>query len=121
VTAPAPPPATLSRPPAPAPASAVQPLPPPGGRVQDPQLIERTLPAYPPLARRLKFTGLVHLEALVDEHGNVKEVKVLSGQPMLATAAKDAVLKWKYKPATLNGRAISTTVAIEIAFHDGNQ
>ncbi len=120
VTAPAPPPAALPRSPSPAPVSTVVPVLPRGGQVQEPQLIERALPAYPALARRLKFTGSVRLEALVDEHGNVKDVRVLSGQPMLATAAKDAVLKWKYKPATLNGRAIASSVAIQIMFRDGN-
>jgi len=60
------------------------------------------------------------MEALIDEHGVVKNLKVLSGHPILAAAAKNAVLKWKYKAATLNDRPIATSVVIQISFGDGS-
>jgi len=79
------------------------------------------MPGYPPLARRANAFGPVRLGALIDEHGVVKSVKVLSGHPTLAAAAKNAVLKWKYKAATLNGQPIATNVVIQISFGDGNK
>ena len=79
------------------------------------------MPQYPSLARQLRVTGMVRLEARVDEYGNVRDVKVLNGHPTLAAAARNAVLQWRYKPATLDGRAIATTVAVEIMFRGENQ
>jgi protein TonB len=95
--------------------------PPPGGRFRQPQLIQQRLPDYPQLAREIRAAGLVRISAVVDEHGNVKDARVVSGHPMLADAARRAVLVWKYKPATLNGQPIQANVSIEIQFGDGNK
>lgn len=79
------------------------------------------MPAYPPLARRANAFGLVRMEALIDAHGVVRNLKVLSGHPILAAAAKNAVLRWKYKAATLNGKPIATSVVIQISFGEGGK
>jgi len=115
-----PPAAPADAAPAPAP-----PLPqaasPSGGRLEPAQLIRRTLPAYPALARQRALLGVVRLEAVVDEHGDVQNVKVLSGDAVLAVAAKSAVQTWKYKPAILNGQPIATKTEIDIVFGDRNK
>jgi protein TonB len=111
VTIPAP-----DAPPPAAPQTAAKPAPPSGGRLQQAQLVTRVLPAYPDLARRSAIYGTIQLDAVVDETGTVKDVKVVSGVPVLALAAKDAVLKWKYKPALLNGKPVATNVKIQISF-----
>jgi protein TonB len=92
-----------------------------GGRVQAAELVDRTLPDYPTLARQRGLVGVVRMEAMIDEHGAVQNVKVVSGDAILAAAAKNAVLKWKYKAATLNGRPIASTVAIQASFGEGNK
>ena len=79
------------------------------------------MPAYPPLARRANAFGVVRMEAQIDEHGVVRNLKVLSGHPILAAAAKNAVLKWKYRSATLNGQPIATSVVIQISFGEGSK
>jgi periplasmic protein TonB len=109
-------------PPLPAPAAAPPPKPaaPTGGRFEPPQIIQRITPAYPPLARQVKASGKVRVDALIDEHGAVKTVKVLSGQPILAAAAQDAILKWRFKAATLNGQPIANNMVIEVSFSNGN-
>jgi TonB family protein len=56
-------------------------------------------PEYPELARRLKITGEVHLEAVVARDGTVKAVRVLGGNPVLAEALSRTVMGWKYEPA----------------------
>jgi protein TonB len=91
---------------------------PSGGRFEQAQLIERALPDYPPLARQRGVFGTVRMEAVIDEQGAVKNVKIVSGDILLATAAKAAVLKWKYKAANLNGKPIASDVTIQILFGD---
>ncbi|MGA2217288.1 MAG: energy transducer TonB [Terracidiphilus sp.] len=59
----------------------------------------RVAPVYPEAASRLKIAGVVMVEATVDPDGNVADVKTLSGNRMLATAAEDAVRKWRFVPA----------------------
>ena len=56
-------------------------------------------PVYPEIAKRMKITGAVKLEATVDAEGKVTGVKTLSGNSMLSPAAEEAVRKWKFAPA----------------------
>jgi TonB family protein len=71
----------------------------------------RVTPIYPEIAKRLRISGVVKLEATVDESGKVTDVKTLSGNQMLAMAAQDAVRKWKYESGSG-----SATVDIDINF-----
>jgi protein TonB len=80
------------------------------------QLISRILPPYPALARQRGLTGEVRLVADIDARGDVKNVRVVSGDPVLGVAARNAVALWKYKPATLNGRPVSTPTEIRLVF-----
>jgi TonB family protein len=116
-SAPAPPtvPPVDSTAPAPPPAKPALPA---GGKLVPAQLVSRVLPTYSELARQRAATGVVRLTADIDEHGVVKNVKVLSGDPILGTAAKNAVVMWKYKPATLNGQPVSTPTEIQFVFGD---
>jgi protein TonB len=99
-------------------APASKPALPVGGKVQDAQIVDRTVPEYPALARKRGVSGTVHLEAVVDERGAVTNVKVVSGDAVLAAAARSAVQKWKYKAATLNGLPVASKVAIQVLFGD---
>jgi len=116
--APAPPPAASS---APEPPPTAKPVVPTGGKIEQAQLVRRTLPIYPNLAHQRGLTGVVRLTAAIDEHGAVNNVRIVSGDAVLAGAAKSAVMTWKYKPATLNGRPIATTTEIQIVFGDQNK
>jgi TonB family protein len=71
----------------------------------------RVSPVYPELARRMKITGVVKVEATVDVDGKVKEVKTLSGNHALQQAAEDAVRKWKFVPA-----AAGSTEDVDVNF-----
>jgi TonB family protein len=64
------------------------------------QVKHRVEPDYPEIAERLKLTGTVQLEALVKPDGTVKEVRVVGGPPVLVDAVVQAVLHWKYQPAS---------------------
>jgi periplasmic protein TonB len=87
-----------------------------GGNFHEAQLISHPDPEFPALARQYQLFGAVRLEAAVDEHGAVSAVKILNGVPVLAAAARNAVMKWKYKPATLNGHPIAVKQTITVSF-----
>jgi protein TonB len=87
-----------------------------GGRVQEAQLLVSPQPVLPAIARQQRISGAVNIEATIDASGKVKGVKVLDGHPVLSGAAVNAVLKWRYRPATLNGQPIETTVTIRVLF-----
>lgn len=114
--APTPPPPAPAANPVPDPAKAAAPAAPTGGRAQEAQLLVSPKPILPVIARQQKITGTVNLVATIDATGKVKGVKVLNGHPILSGAAVDAVSKWRYRPATLNGQPIETTVAISVLF-----
>lgn len=56
-------------------------------------------PTYPELARRINLRGSVKLLVVVLPNGNVKDTKVMGGNPILVNAAVDALKKWKFEPA----------------------
>jgi len=60
----------------------------------------RVYPDYPPLARKMNIRGKVRLLVVVSPNGNLKEAKVVGGNPILVDAAVDAVKKWKFEPAS---------------------
>jgi len=63
-------------------------------------------PVYPELARKMNITGTVKVQVVVAPNGTVKEAKVVGGHPVLATAALDAVKKWRFEPAALESEGV---------------
>ncbi len=57
-------------------------------------------PTYPEIARKMNLAGVVKLEVTVAPNGNVKETKVIGGNPILVNAAIDAVKKWRFETAS---------------------
>lgn len=90
-----------------------------GGHVRQPKVIVQILPKYPPLARETHVQGQVQIDAVLDEQGNVIEMKVVSGHPLLYQAALDALKQWKYEPTYLNGRPIAVQLIVTITFQLG--
>lgn len=75
----------------------------PGGfcadaRVQGGQIAHKVQPAYPADAKREHIRGVVQMNVTVAKDGSVKEVEVLSGNPLLFDAARQAVMQWHYFP-----------------------
>ena len=90
-----------------------------GGHVTQPKLVSRAMPVLPALAKARNVYGMVKLEATVDKQGHVGNVKAVSGNPMLIPVAREAVLQWRYEPATLNGQPTESPVEIQITFEPG--
>jgi TonB family protein len=79
-------------------------------------LLHKVKPVYPAEARRMHVQGNVVIDAVVTPEGQVGELKLVSGDPMLATSAMDAVRRWRYAPYTLNGKPIPKPTRITISF-----
>ena len=87
-----------------------------GSNLKAPRQTYNVDPVYPPLARQARVSGTVVVDALIDEHGNVVEVRVVSGHPLLVDAALKAVGQWKYEPTTLNGKPVSVELQVQVHF-----
>lgn len=87
-----------------------------GGQVKPPVPISTPEPHYPAVARAARAEGLVIIDAVIDEQGNVVEAKVVEGPPLLIAAALEAVLKWKYEPTYLNGEPVALNTHIQVNF-----
>ncbi len=88
-----------------------------GGDVKPPEKIVAPQPQYTEIARKARIQGVVIIEAIIDKQGNVTNVKMLKGLPMgLDQAAADAVKKWKFKPATLNGKPVAVIYNLTVNF-----
>ena len=88
-----------------------------GGDVKAPAKLHAPSPQYTEIARKARITGVVIVEAIIDKQGNVTNVKILKGLPMgLDQAAVDAVKRWKFEAATLNGKPVSVIYNLTINF-----
>jgi len=87
-----------------------------GGLVQPPTPIYTPRPEYPPLARQVRVSGVVNLEAVIGTDGRIRSLRLVSGPPLLVNAAVDAVKQWRYTPTLLNGEPVEIVMQIEVKF-----
>ena len=73
-------------------------------------------PSYPLLAKRMKVQGAVILQALIGKEGNIQDLRVLSGDAILSSAAREAVKQWRFKPYYQAGQAVETEARITVNF-----
>jgi len=108
--------------------SATIPLPPPkegpkrvhlGGQLEEAKLVHYVAPFYPPLARHAAIVGTVLLHAVISGDGTVRELRAVSGDPLLIQAALDAVRQWRYQPTLLNGEPYEVDTMISVVFSLG--
>jgi len=79
-------------------------------------LIRKVNPTYPPLARQARIQGTVILQAQISKDGSIENLTLVSGHPMLAPAAIEAVKQWKYKPYLLNGEPVEVDTQVQVNF-----
>lgn len=79
-------------------------------------LIHRVEPQYPEAAKTQGIQGTVILDVQVLGDGQVGDVQVVSGDPLLADAAVQAVKQWKYQPHSINGRPAESQARVTIRF-----
>ena len=87
-----------------------------GGNVQQVKLVQQPRPVYPPDAKAQRIQGTVRLAAVINRDGTMQSVELLSGEPVLAQAAMDAVKQWVYEPTLLNGQPVEVATEIQVNF-----
>jgi periplasmic protein TonB len=79
-------------------------------------LIHRVEPTYPTLAKSARVQGDVVLSAIIDGNGQITNLQLVSGHPMLVPAAIAAVRQWRYKPYLLNAQPVEVETTITVIF-----
>jgi len=87
-----------------------------GGAVQQAKLVRQPHPVYPPLAKQARISGVVKLSAIISKDGTIQKLEVISGHPLLAPAALEAVKQWVYQPTLLNGEPVEVVTQIDVNF-----
>jgi len=87
-----------------------------GGNVMEAKALERTQPVYPAIAKAAHVQGTVVLHAIISKAGTVDQLQLVSGPPLLVSAAMDAVRQWRYRPTLLNGEAVEVDTTIQVVF-----
>jgi protein TonB len=84
--------------------------------IMEGNLISRVQPKYPVIARQTGLQGTVIVQAIIGRDGNIEKAVPVSGPPLLAPAALEAVTQWKYRPYYLNGEPIEVETQITVNF-----
>ena len=85
----------------------------PGLRAQETRkLLNSPTPTYPETARQFRLTGVVKVQVVVAPDGQIKDVKVIGGHPVLVNAVQNTLKDWKYAPASSE-----TTATLVFNFH----
>jgi len=79
-------------------------------------LIYKVQPEYPGIARAIHLAGTVYLRAIIATDGTVRQLEVISGNPILANPALQAVRQWRYQPTRLNGEPVEVETFITVNF-----
>jgi protein TonB len=86
------------------------------GGVMQGNLLLKTVPQYPPIAKAARVQGTVVLQATISKTGSIENLKVVQGPAMLQQAALDAVRTWRYKPYLLNNEPVEVETTVNVIF-----
>jgi protein TonB len=86
------------------------------GGVMIGNLLLKTQPVYPPIAKAARVQGTVVLQATISKTGSIENLRVISGPAMLQQAALDAVRSWRYKPYLLNNDPVEVDTTVNVIF-----
>jgi protein TonB len=115
--APAPPVASAAKEP-PSPSPTPPPVAPPVSSNLIPAVpISQVSPVFPALALRARASGQVVMELQIDSHGKVIKAKAVSGPAIFYNAAVAAVMKWRYKPASVSGVNVPSQSRVTMSFN----
>jgi protein TonB len=79
-------------------------------------LLTRVEPAYTAFARDARLQGTVQISASIGTDGVPRSLTRVSGNAVLANMAMDAVRRWRYQPAQLNGQPVEAQTVISFTF-----
>ena len=78
--------------------------------------ITKAPPQYPQEAKDARIQGAVLMRVVIDKEGNISNIQLISGHPVLAPAAIEAVKQWKYRPFLLNGEPVEVDTQVQVSF-----
>jgi periplasmic protein TonB len=84
--------------------------------VMEGNLVRRVEPIYPVIAKQAGIEGTVVIKAIISRTGAIEQEQIVSGHPLLARAALDAVHQWKYRPYFLNGEPVEVETQVTVRF-----
>ncbi len=87
-----------------------------GGVIRPPTRVNYVAPVYPQIALASRKEATVILEAVIDEKGSVRELRVLRGHPLFDDAAMRAVAQWQFTPTLLNGKTVPVVMTVTVSF-----
>jgi protein TonB len=111
-------PAATNRADSPAPSGPPPPKPSVPSVVSPAVAITKITPIYPEAARRIRIKGTVVLDLNIDADGKVIHANLVNGDSVLAEAAIQAVMRWRYKPATVNGKGVASVARVSFVFNN---
>lgn len=79
-------------------------------------LLSKVEPRYPTIALGARVQGVVVLTAIISKAGNIQNLTVVTGHPMLVPAAMDAVRQWRYRPFMLSGEPVEVETTVTVTF-----
>ena len=80
------------------------------------RFIRRVQPEYPTLAKQTHVQGTVEFTAVIGKTGDIENLRLLHGHPLLVNAARQAILQWRYQPTLLNGEPVEVVTNIVVNF-----
>jgi TonB family protein len=87
-----------------------------GGNVRQTVLLGQMKPVYPVEAKAAQVQGVVIVEIVIGKDGRIINDRLVSGHPMLAAAARQAIDQWCYRPTLLNGEPVETAGVVTVNF-----
>jgi TonB family protein len=88
----------------------------PAARTVSTELLKKVQPDYPLEAQRSGIEGSVVVSAVIGTDGRPRDVQAVSGDPVLANSATDAISQWVYQPYTVNGKPVEVETEIVVDF-----
>ena len=80
------------------------------------QLLAPIQPVYPAIAKAARIQGTVVVQAIISKDGKIEQLRVISGLPMLQSAATEAIQRARYRPFMLNGEPVAVETTINVVF-----
>lgn len=78
--------------------------------------LKKPSPEYSPMAKQMRIQGDVEVEVKIAESGEVSDVKVVTGNPMLSTTVVKAMKDWKFTPFTEDGKPAAAVANLRFTF-----
>jgi TonB family protein len=84
--------------------------------MENARFIRKVEPVYPEEAKIARIEGAVDIHIVIGTDGRVMQATLISGDPILATAAIDAIRQWQYEPILLNGIPVEMDTKVTVSF-----